>query len=118
MNNGCTINIDFENDIVKIKKPKQDSTGQSDKIESECESKDEGYNPVLEITKMLPTIPVLPIMETIDRHHDFISVLKSLVEGTLDVKNVALHLLLDIGKFLRQNTLTNMRYHQTSLDFG
>ena len=40
-----------------------------------------------------------------------------LQSGKLDVKNMALHLLLDVGQFLNANAPSRMRYSKTSLDY-
>ena len=60
---------------------------------------------------------VLDILKQIGRCDDFISVLESIVSGKLDVKNMALHLLLDVGQFLNANAPSGMRYLKTSLDY-
>ena len=50
-------------------------------------------------------------------HDDFVAVLKAIWNKNLSVKNITLHLLLDIGQFLRQNTVYNIRYHLTTLNY-
>ena len=45
------------------------------------------------------------------------SVIKCLASGKLSMNNIALNLLLDLGQYLNQQSSTQMRYSQTSLDF-
>ena len=52
-------------------------------------------------------------LESMGRANDFGAVLKAIVSGNL-LDNVALHLLLDVGTFLKQSTCHSMRYSQTS----
>ena len=44
------------------------------------------------------------------RVEDFISVMQSLSNGALPPSNVSLYLLLDVGRFLCQETVNSMRY--------
>ncbi|CAH1799200.1 unnamed protein product [Owenia fusiformis] len=60
-------------------------------------------------------VKVLDIMRDMDRDEDFVSVLKSIVSGKLDT-NICLHLLLDIGQYLRSHK-SRMRYSEKSLQF-
>ena len=60
---------------------------------------------------------LISMMEAVGRREDFVKKLKSIADKTLDIQNIALSLLLDIGQFLNCNTVNSMRYHQTSLDF-
>ena len=55
-------------------------------------------------------------LEFMGRADDFGAVLKAIVSGDL-LDNIALHLLLDVGTFLKQSTCHRMRYSQTSKDF-
>ena len=55
-------------------------------------------------------------LESMGRANDFGAVLKASVSGNL-LDNMALHLLLDVGTFLKQSTCHSMRYSQTSKDF-
>ena len=56
-------------------------------------------------------------MESNGRRNDFVKTLKSIADKTLPINNIALNLLLDIGRFLDCNTVHNMRYNKTTLDF-
>ena len=60
---------------------------------------------------------VLNVMASIGREDDFLSILHSLVSGELSPDNIALHLLLDVGQFLRQPKVNCMRYSNVSKDF-
>jgi hypothetical protein len=57
---------------------------------------------------------VVSALQSVGRCDDFISVLQSISNGKLDIRNLALRLLLDVGKFLNCN---QMRYSQTSIYF-
>ena len=46
------------------------------------------------------------------RLDDFLSVMESLSNGVLPASNLALNLLLDVGRFLGQETVHTMRYNQ------
>ena len=50
------------------------------------------------------------------RLEDFLSVLINIGNGTL-LDNIALHLLLDVGCFYRNNFITRIRYTEESLSF-
>ena len=79
---------------------------------TECPTEDD------DLSKLWNILPdVINLLKSIGRSEDFISVLSSLADKTLSIQNISLHLLLDIGQFLKQNTIFNMRYHKTSLDF-
>ena len=51
------------------------------------------------------------------RGQDFVSVLTALANGTLEPENIVVHCLLDIGNFLSAESLRNVRYNTTTLDF-
>ena len=59
---------------------------------------------------------VIRVMKEIGRTEDFIGALTNIANGKLR-GNIALHLLLDVGQFLRQETLHSMRYSNISKDF-
>lgn len=67
-----------------------------------------------ELTEMLPE--VIDVLKGMGRTEDFVSVLQSIRDETLN-NNIALHLLLDIGQFLRQSTVHSMRYSKISINF-
>ena len=58
-------------------------------------------------------LEIMTALESMGRANDFGAVLKAIVSGNL-LDNVALHLLLDVGTFLKQSTCHSMRYSQTS----
>ena len=58
---------------------------------------------------------VLEVLRNMDHADDFISVLNSL--SKIIEHNITHHLLLDVGQFLRQISVTTMRYDQTSKYF-
>ena len=59
----------------------------------------------------------LQVVEETGRGKDFVHVLKSLADGSLDPRNICFHLLLDIGNLLSCESAKNMRYNTTTLDF-
>ena len=58
----------------------------------------------------------LKVLQSIGRDQDFVAVMEALANGKLSTKNMALHLLLDVGMQLR-NEQFQVRYSQTTLDF-
>ena len=48
---------------------------------------------------------IIEIMESNGRRNDFVKTLKSIADKTLPINNIALNLLLDIGRFLDCNTV-------------
>ena len=68
-----------------------------------------------QLLKILPQ--VLEALTNIGRRDDFVSVISSLASGELSVDNMALNLLLDIGRYLSCECTKQMRYTRTSLDF-
>ena len=67
------------------------------------------------LADLLPRV-LMGLKET-NRENDFVSVIKCLASGKLSMNNIALSLLLDLGQYLNQQSSTQMRYSQTSLDF-
>ena len=59
----------------------------------------------------------IKVFEDVGRGEDFLSVLRASANGTLVPQNIAVHLLLDIGHMLSQESLQNIRYNSTTLDF-
>ena len=49
-------------------------------------------------------------LQEYDRAYDFLSILRHISDGSLPCSNLSLHLLLDIGKFLSNACIKNMRY--------
>ena len=66
------------------------------------------------LEKILPD--VVHSLNDMGQADDFSSVLQAIAKGKIQ-NNIALHLLLDVGQLLRQDTPHSMRYNQTSLDF-
>ena len=54
-------------------------------------------------------ISVMEQMAEIERKADFLSILRSLVDGRLNIDNIARHLLLDIGQFHIHYKVNSMR---------
>ena len=59
---------------------------------------------------------VIHVMNEHNRKEDFIHTLHAIRKGHL-LQNVAFHLLLDIGLFYSQSSISNMRYSEQSLSF-
>ena len=83
--------------------------------QSEQASSDSTSPDIKEIINVIPS--VIEILNTIEpkmeRAKDFVSLLKNIQNGKL-VDNIALHLLLDVGQFLRNETVNSIRYSQTT----
>ena len=60
---------------------------------------------------------VIDVIGQSGRRDDFISVLGALADGTLDADHISMHLLLDIVNFLSAETISSVRYSNTTLDF-
>ena len=72
------------------------------------------YSSYSEFRHLLPK--VMTVLESMNRAGVFGAVLKAIVfDNVLD--NIALHLLLAVGTFLKQSTCHGMRYRQTSKHF-
>ena len=71
-----------------------------------------------ELIKLMPQ--VLEVLKAQGRDDDFMSAIKGLANGTLSVDNMPLHLLLDVGQYVRESENDNigaMRYSKTSVDY-
>lgn len=51
-----------------------------------------------------------------DRYQDFLCMLKCISDKTL-IDNIALHLLLDVGKFYSKNSIQGLRYSEETIAF-
>ena len=60
---------------------------------------------------------VLQQFADIGRENDFLSLLQCVADGRLDINNIALHLILDMGQFLSKTKVNSMRYSNVTLDF-
>ena len=69
---------------------------------------------IIELNKLLPD--VISALKEMGREQDFVSVLRNIADRKI-TRNVALHLLLDVGQFLRQETVHGMRYSEVTKDF-
>ena len=122
---GCTILIDMDSQKIRVKRPVNDNENETmsgelattDSSQSDYTDKP-ASDDTIDMQSILPLLPkVVELMQSVGRNDDFVAVLKAISDKTLSVNNIALHLLLDIGQFLRQNTVYNIRYHQTTLNF-
>ena len=114
---GYKVILDFENVTIRMKRGTEASlvadSISAPKPHSDEPSTDESST-MDSITGLIPG--VIEILKRLGKVDDFISVLKSIADGTLDV-NIAMHLLLDVGGFLRQQTVYSMRYHDVTREF-
>ena len=115
--------IDVDHSTIRFKRPKTD-------CETAFNSKEEE---IINVTPIENNInhPIensgdedtekfkktLEVIKESGRGDDFISVLDGIISGTLDPKNIAFHLMLDIGNFLSSETIKNVRYNTVTMDF-
>ena len=59
---------------------------------------------------------VMDKMTNLNKKSDFVLVLRAIQDGLLD-NNIALYLLLDIGRFYASDCINSMRYDRETLDF-
>lgn len=108
--------IDLDNQCIRYKQTLNHSADND--VEDDGDSQDAAVESVGKIdndnndsTAMRNVM--VAAMDIIDeetrRGEDFISVMQAIVDGTLDPKNIALQLVLDIGKFLSDQAVYNMR---------
>ena len=110
---GKTLTIDFSSLEIKYRKRANQTISEpSSSSQEHGETNDDHDTTYDTIISLIPS--VVEVLRNMDRADDFISVLDSLSKGVIE-HNIALHLLLDVGKFLRQNTVTTMRYGHTLL---
>ena len=57
------------------------------------------------------------VIKETGRGNDFLSLITEISNGQLEPHHIALHLLLDVGNFLPNETVYNMRYTDVTLDF-
>jgi len=120
---GLVSTVDFLNSRVTVKKRPQIVCDEESykKVKTDMPSDlSLKCGPVQEESDMQKLEKILPdVVHTLNnmgRADDFGSVLQAIANGKIQ-NNIALHLLLDVGQFLRQDTPQSMRYNQTSLDF-
>ena len=126
---GCKINIDYNNVTFRIKRPPASKAMEDEDSEyvnsasplacsgTPSESSESVDSETVTMQSILDLLPdVLNVMNEMERSPDFISVLKAIADRKLQ-GNIALHLLLDVGQFLRQNTVYSMRYHPVTREF-
>ena len=118
LKSGYNILVDIEKRTIRFKRPAEE---QHDDVSEHSDIGKESTRDHIEeddIGKLKDLLPdVLKALKAIGRCDDFISVIESVASGKLDIRNMALHLLLDVGRFLKCQCRSNMRYSQTSLDF-
>ena len=115
---GVKVIVDTETIKIRFKR-----TGNQSDVESEdtiddllITSAPSDSNSLEEqLHRVLPD--VLHALEETGRGEDFVSVLKSIASGKLNVRNISLNLLLDLGQYLNQSSSTQMRYSKATLDF-
>ena len=66
------------------------------------------------IYRVLPS--VIDALEKMGRLEYFVSLLNCISSNTI-TENIALNLILDVGQFYRQSTISNMRYRDESIAF-
>ncbi len=86
--------------------------------EDGCDNDDDNHDDEADDSNTITVFKnALEIVKSNGRGSDFMSVLMALADGTLDPKNIALHLLLDIGSILSEKSLSSVRYNKTTMDF-
>lgn len=104
LNNDCSIKKLKSEDSNEVSKNKEVS------IESPLSQDDH----MEQLAKIVPD--VVNVLNDLGRSDDFGSVLKAIGNGQIK-DNIALHLLLDIGQYLRHDSSKHMRYSKTTIDF-
>ena len=110
---GHSVHIDYENNSMRVKRKAAHVTQHADSPAAPAQD-DTDSDTLNALCDMLPGI--LGIMKETGREEDFLSVMKHIHNGRLQ-NNISLHLLLDIGQFLRQETVYSQRYDKTTKDF-
>lgn len=118
--NGEKIEIDMHTIQIRFKRQRTTHELQqqiSDKIDNasnadcdtqdntDCDLKETDFSKVAEIMPV-----VLAKLNSIGRVGDFVAILELLATGKLNPQNMALHLLLDVGKYLKTESVCEMRY--------
>ena len=128
LDSGCSIQVNYESKRLAIKRkggqiktehaPKvriqegvYDEMKTSTPLPHHSASDDDVVN---QIVSMIPS--VIDTMREMGRCDDMISILKSISNGSLD-HNIVFHLLLDVGKLMRQNSVYSMRYSNETKEF-
>lgn len=117
---GCKLQIDIAERKIRIKRMASDYTEAkcsiSDPTTEKCVSEsDDMATKYSELYELIPH--VIDRLLAIGRLDDFVAVLRALNRGHLE-QNIALHLLLDVGKFYSQDGgISQMRYSQDTMDF-
>ena len=121
---GYSVNIDYDNVTIGFKRTidcvteepykEQPSKYPFSDIHTSNDVTDIGDSDYKTLIKLIPR--VISVLKEMQRSEDFISVLESIAPKKLQ-GNIALHLLLDVGQFLRQDTVHSMRYSETTKEF-
>ena len=118
LDSGDKLTINTTKVILQFKRTSKDLVvDESDTREDTEENTDKGNDEDMEdkFRQLLPE--VIDFLKETDRSDDFVSVLECILNGKINVRNIALNLLLDLGQYLNQSSSGQMRYSQTSLDF-
>ena len=97
--------IDIEKNKMRFKRV-QDTQTEQINIEERDQHK---------LNNLIPQ--VIRILQSNGRDNDFIKTLQAIVDNKLTTKNIALSLLLDVGKLLNEVSSKQMRYSKTSIEF-
>lgn len=109
--------IDFTEKIIRFKRPVEqiESDMEPMEVDQRIDSKIiDHFKTVKHIQEILPE--TLKLLDD-DRINDFASVMDGLLGGTVSPDNVALQLLLDVGRYVRHESFSTMRYPKFSMDF-
>ena len=118
LDSGDKLTINTTKVILQFKRTSKDLVvDESYTREDTEENTDKGNDEDMEdkFRQLLPE--VIDFLKETDRSDDFVSVLECILNGKINVRNIALNLLLDLGQYLNQSSSGQMRYSQTSLDF-
>lgn len=107
---GFLIHLDIEKKSISFKR-KLDTNEENHTISKRQNETTQVEN---RLNKLMAD--VFEKMKEIGRFEDFVSIMENIANETL-LSNIAFHLLLDIGKFYAQQSISQMRYSQRTLTF-
>ena len=121
---GCHAFVDFEQSKVRIKRSAQKGVSSEaadgewglsqPKEEKEADGSDKDVDLDVDIEDIIGIIPsFIKALQTTGRAYDFIPILHAIADHKLD-NNIACHLLIDIGNFLRPETVYSARYSEVT----
>ncbi|CAC5378055.1 unnamed protein product [Mytilus coruscus] len=107
--NGYKCNVNIDSKTMSFERTSK--AGNKETIDCGNKGTQTNNSPIYQV---LPN--VIDTLEEMGRLEDFVSLLHCIFNKTI-TESTALNLILDVGQFYRQSTISNMRYNEESIAF-